>query len=73
MQCVILRTFGGPGTQEFHPGELVDTVAWPNADLLIGARMIRQATPEEIASAVEVDEAPLPVRMPVKTKGKGKR
>jgi hypothetical protein len=35
--------------------------------------MIRQATPEEIASAVEVDEPEMPVRVPEKKKGKAKR
>lgn len=74
MQCVVLKSFGGPDGIEFLPGELVDASKFRHAEKLIEQRRLRLATPDEIASAVEIEDAGAgPVRRdppPLKAKTK---
>lgn len=55
-QVVVLRKFSGPDEAEYIPGQLLDTTDWPSRRIqqLVGQRLIRVATREEIDSAEEV-------------------
>lgn len=64
MECVVLRSFAGPGGYEFLPGEIVDASKFRLVDKLIAQRRLRLATAEELAASVEIDnpDARVPTR-----------
>jgi len=73
MQCVVLKSFPGPGGMPFLPGELVDASTFRLRDKLIEQRRMRPATPKEIAQAVEVDEAGHVSSAPLKARKRNRR
>ena len=62
MMCVVVKPFTGDG-EDFIPNQLVDGSRCRKEPVLITPRLLRQATQEEIDSAVEEgeDEPPAPV------------
>lgn len=62
MQCVVQKDFLGGGVS-YVRNQLVEGDQFRNVGVLISQRYLRPATPDEIASAVPVDdeeEAPAP-------------
>ena len=68
MMCVVTKDFVGAGT-EFVRNQLVDGNMFRNEQVLITARYLRQATPDEIASArLEEDATPAPRKKALKAR-----
>lgn len=66
MMCVCLKNFTGNG-EDFVRNQLVDGGQFRNEQTLITQRFLRQATQDEIDSAVEEGDEPAPP--PKKKKG----
>lgn len=68
MLCVVQKAFGGPEGAQFRPGQLIETGGYRNRETLIAGRYMRLATPDEINSAIEVDEEEVAPRAPMTAK-----